>query len=66
MQVARLGYTLKNATVTYKDASVMIRADVASGKIVKADIVYTALATALRNETDLPFKQSFNYSFKLP
>jgi len=66
VQVARLGFTMKSATITYKNASVMIRADVASGKIVKANIVYTALATAVRNETTMPFSQSFNYTFKLP
>jgi len=65
VQVARLGFTLKSASVTYKNAKVMIRADVATGKIVKADISYTALASAVRNETTLPFNQSFNYSCKL-
>jgi len=65
VQVARLGFTMKSATVSYRNGSVMVRADVASGKIVKANITYTALASAVRNETTMPFSQSFNYTFKL-
>ena len=57
---------MKSATVSYQKASMMIRADVASGKIVKANFTYHALASAVRNETTLPFQQSFDYSRKLP
>lgn len=66
VQVAKLGYTLKSATLTYSDAHVMIRADVATGKIVKASFTYHAQVSAEREEVALPFKQSFDYVRKLP
>lgn len=65
VQVQKLGYTLKSATVTYKDAKIMIRANVADGKIVKASFTYTAVASASRVETDMVFQQTFDYTRKL-
>lgn len=66
VQVARLGYTLKSATMTYSNASITIRVDVESGKIVKADYSYHAVISAIRNEVATPFQQSFDYSLKRP
>ena len=66
VRMAQLGYTLKSAQVAYRNASVMIRADVASGKIVAADYSYQIVTTAIRNETAQPFQQSFDFTRKIP
>jgi len=66
IQVARLGYTMKNATVKYQNASIVVHADAASGKIAKANFAYNAVVTANRNETSVPFQQSFDYTVKRP
>lgn len=66
VQVARLGYTMKDATATYTEASITIRADAATGEIVKANYSYHAVVSANRNEVDVPFQQSFDYSVKKP
>lgn len=63
VQVARLGYTMKEASVKY-NGSIMVRADAKTGKIVAANFTYLATATAIRNEIALPFSQSFEYSVK--
>ena len=66
VQVGRLGYTLKSATMTYSNASVMVRVDVATGKVVKAKMQYHAVISAVRNESATAFSQSFDYNVKLP
>ncbi len=66
VQVARLGYTLKGATMSYTNAKIMVRADAASGKITACDISYHAVISGSRNEIPQPFKQSFDYNVKRP
>lgn len=65
VQVARLGYTLKESSVKY-NGSIMVRADTQTGKITAANFNYVALVTGIRNEIALPFQQSFEYTVKKP